>query len=189
MLPWYPVWNLQMPVRQKISVCGIFLLGAFVVATGIVRITAVQQALADNPDHSCKLACIILCTGANNFQLDTRSSIFYWNTIEAGTGVVSACLPTMKPLFSRPGAESIIRSLQRRIKNSLSRTRLTEHNSNFMRASSTDDTSRASVIHGNKSKGGDAYHASIEAMHMEDFSPPPNGIAVLSSFIQQENMV
>lgn len=53
MTPWFPVWNLQMPVRQRISVCGIFMLGAFVIAASIVRLTALPQALASKTDHSC----------------------------------------------------------------------------------------------------------------------------------------
>ena len=37
-LPWYQVWKLQMPFGRKMAVCGIFMLGGFTVAAGIIRI-------------------------------------------------------------------------------------------------------------------------------------------------------
>lgn len=53
-LPWYLVAKLQMPLQQKLSVCGIFLLGGFVVAAGIVRCTTLKVGFAMSLDHSCK---------------------------------------------------------------------------------------------------------------------------------------
>jgi len=57
-LPWYPVWKLQMPFRRKLSVCAIFLLGGFVVAAGIVRFVYVVKALpnlsSSDFDYTCK---------------------------------------------------------------------------------------------------------------------------------------
>ena len=53
-LPWYPVWNLQMPVAKKLSVCGIFLLGAFVVGAGVARVTAIRVAVTSTSDFSCQ---------------------------------------------------------------------------------------------------------------------------------------
>ena len=54
-LPWYPVWRLQMPIAKKLSVCGIFLLGAFVVGAGVARVTAIHVAVTSKVDLSCKV--------------------------------------------------------------------------------------------------------------------------------------
>jgi hypothetical protein len=102
-IPMYPVWQLQMPTRQKISVSGIFLLGGLVVLSGIFRIKAMFQALVFLPDRDYN-----------------ESPAFYWATIETGTGILSACLPTFKPLFDKSGPESVLRSVQRRILGSMS---------------------------------------------------------------------
>lgn len=44
-----------MPFRQKALVCGIFLLGGFVVGAGIARFVFIVQATqSSNPDYTCK---------------------------------------------------------------------------------------------------------------------------------------
>lgn len=56
-LPWYRVWKLQMPMRRKVAVCGIFLLGGFVVLAGILRFTEIVASTDSeetNLDFTCK---------------------------------------------------------------------------------------------------------------------------------------
>lgn len=53
-LPWYPVYHLQMPLRQRLLVCGIFLSGGFVIASGIAKSVFVAQAIEAGSDESCK---------------------------------------------------------------------------------------------------------------------------------------
>ena len=79
MTPWYHVWNLQMPVRQRISVCGIFMLGGFVIATGIVRLTALRQALAPSNDHSCTFP-------SGNYFLDLLKNVKQTPEAQFSTG-------------------------------------------------------------------------------------------------------
>lgn len=52
-LPWYPVYNLQMSLRHRLTVCGMFLLGGFVVAVGIARVVFVSQGVKGEKDTSC----------------------------------------------------------------------------------------------------------------------------------------
>ncbi|CAG8958362.1 hypothetical protein HYFRA_00011039 [Hymenoscyphus fraxineus] len=52
LLPWYPIWHLNMPTRQKITVSAIFLLGTFVCISGIFRIIAMFDALGDVKDRT-----------------------------------------------------------------------------------------------------------------------------------------
>jgi len=108
-IPWYPVFKLQMPVRQKVTVLGIFLLGGFVVLSGIFRVIAMFDAMKPDPDRTY-----------------ARAPAFYWATIEVGVGIVSACLPTMRPLITKSGPESIVRSFSRKLTSSFSRTKLSE---------------------------------------------------------------
>jgi len=108
-IPWYPVYRLQMGIRQKMTVLGIFLLGGFVVLSGIFRVIAMFDAMKPDPDRTY-----------------ARAPAFYWATIEVGVGIVSACLPTMRPLISKSGPESILRSFSRKLSTSFSRTKLSQ---------------------------------------------------------------
>ncbi len=100
-LPWYPIYYLQMPLRQRLAIIGIFLTGGFVIASGVTRTVFVVQATKQGLDNSCE--CYI-------YQQDSRVSLliistnteapgFYWSTIQAASSVVSACLPSMRPLI------------------------------------------------------------------------------------------
>ncbi|KAI3328677.1 hypothetical protein F4824DRAFT_482649 [Ustulina deusta] len=83
------VWKLKIPTKQKIAVSVIFLLGAFVVGISIARIYFFYQSSASYED-----------------ALDITVNIaptLYWTELEASIAVISACLPTLKPLFSHLG--------------------------------------------------------------------------------------
>ena len=43
---------------------------------------------------------------ANRARTDTYAPTYYWSAIEAGTGIVGACLPTLGPLFRDHGPQS-----------------------------------------------------------------------------------
>ncbi|KAF2147766.1 hypothetical protein K461DRAFT_325195 [Myriangium duriaei CBS 260.36] len=84
-LPIPMVWRLQLPTRKKIGVTCIFLLGAFVVAVGVVRVKTFYITI----DELAKVPDIP--------YLGTKT--FYWTTAETATGIICACLPTLPPLF------------------------------------------------------------------------------------------
>ncbi|KAL2849434.1 hypothetical protein BJX68DRAFT_267282 [Aspergillus pseudodeflectus] len=83
--------NLQMSLREKIALSAIFLLGAFVLVTGAVRIS-----YAYNP-------------GDAQLALDLTAM---WSVINIGTGILCACLPTFPPLLAK--ARDLYRSLHSR---------------------------------------------------------------------------
>jgi hypothetical protein len=131
LIPWYPVWKLMMPVRQKVLVSGIFLLGGFVCLSGIFRVIAMFDAMNFNPDRTY-----------------VRAPAFYWATIETGIGIVSACLPTLRPLFSKSGPESIVMSAQRKLRGVLSRSKLvSEDRTDYSLQHRPSEASEASASH------------------------------------------
>jgi len=79
-LPIRQVSKLQLSRKKKALLSFIFMLGGFVIITGIIRIIYVYQP--------------------NNSNLDlTQGDI--WLNIHSGVAIMSACLPTYRPLLSR----------------------------------------------------------------------------------------
>ncbi|GAM35851.1 hypothetical protein TCE0_017r04499 [Talaromyces pinophilus] len=78
LLPISEVLKLQFSLRRRLSVCGIFMLGSCVVIAGIICI-------------------VIYYCDPGALQLDKDA---FWLNIHAGIAIVSACLPTYKPLVS-----------------------------------------------------------------------------------------
>ena len=52
-LPIRMLYQIQIPNRQKIALMGVFVVGGFVVITGMVRLNFLKRA-QDSPDPSCK---------------------------------------------------------------------------------------------------------------------------------------
>ncbi|MCJ1400657.1 hypothetical protein MMC11_003865 [Xylographa trunciseda] len=79
-LPIRQISKLQLSRKKKILLSFIFLLGGFVIITGIIRIIYVYQP--------------------NNSNIDlTQGDI--WLNIHSGVAIMSACLPTYRPLLTR----------------------------------------------------------------------------------------
>ncbi|KAI1468737.1 uncharacterized protein F4812DRAFT_424513 [Daldinia caldariorum] len=98
------VSQLHLQTTKKITVLGIFLLGALVCIASIIRITAIWNP----PD--------IL----TNFDF---SFTFVWSTVQLGLAIICSCLPTFGPLLpiltkSFPSIQSWYASLKMRISNS-----------------------------------------------------------------------
>ncbi|KAL5355418.1 integral membrane protein [Aspergillus floccosus] len=74
---------LELPKRQKIALISIFALGGFVCVTSICRLVALKK-IADSTDPTFD-------------NVDAA----YWSAIECNTGIICACLPTLRPLVSR----------------------------------------------------------------------------------------
>lgn len=83
-LPIYPLWQLQRPFKQKLEIMGMFLLGGFVCLASIYRAIVVHQMSRYDP------------TWEDN-------PIMWWTIIELSTAIISACLPTMRPIYMRLG--------------------------------------------------------------------------------------
>ncbi|CAF9925812.1 hypothetical protein IMSHALPRED_006787 [Imshaugia aleurites] len=91
-LPMPLLYQLQKPLKERIQIMGMFLLGGLVCFASIYRCVLTHEISYTDPAWT-----------------DVRATI--WTTVELCIGVLSACLPTMRPLFSRsrgkqdPGAE------------------------------------------------------------------------------------
>ncbi|ATZ56044.1 hypothetical protein BCIN_12g05820 [Botrytis cinerea B05.10] len=79
-LPVGVVIGLQMPNSQKVLVAGIFLLGSFVIITGIVRVVLGYAPGSQNVDFP-------------------RAEL--WSAVHVGMAIVCACLPNFRPLLNR----------------------------------------------------------------------------------------
>ncbi|KAL1981889.1 hypothetical protein VTN96DRAFT_2018 [Rasamsonia emersonii] len=82
-LPIPALSTLDLPKRQKIALMGIFAVGGFVCITSIIRLVSLK-VIADSSDPTY-----------DNVGAAT------WSSIECNTGIICACLPTLRPLISR----------------------------------------------------------------------------------------
>lgn len=172
--PLHFIWTLQMNITQKIVITFIFLLGLLSTASGIVR-----------------LAFLII----NGFEtkpgfrdvIGIDTVVLAWSQVEAGIGVLAACLPTLRPLFMGKAPESLINSLRSALSlHSLgsSGRRRTESNNNnsATNGSGVEDTSKL------------VYDASNPGMNTEvtrdlEAQPPVprDGILLQNSFTYRES--
>lgn len=79
-LPMPILWRLQIPLRRRLQLVALFLAGGFVCIVGIYRIPT--QAAISLSDASWS---------------DVNAAV--WSVVEVCIGIVSACLPTYRPLF------------------------------------------------------------------------------------------
>ncbi|KAJ6155393.1 hypothetical protein N7470_005959 [Penicillium chermesinum] len=89
--------SIEIPRRHKAALIGVFALGGFVCVTSIIRLVSLKR-IADSTDPTYDNV------GAAS-----------WSAIECNTGIICACLPTLKPLVSRimPGLLSTLDGSQR----------------------------------------------------------------------------
>ncbi|KAI4277415.1 MAG: hypothetical protein LQ337_001796 [Flavoplaca oasis] len=90
-LPLPAVWNLHTTRAQKISLSFIFILGSLTCVISLVRL-------------------VQLITNATLDATWSLGIVSIWSTAEPNLGIVSACMPTMKPLLRRFLPSSKIRS-------------------------------------------------------------------------------
>ncbi|RYP15842.1 hypothetical protein DL765_005456 [Monosporascus sp. GIB2] len=80
-LPSPMLWNVQLPVKQRIALIGVFVVGAFVCITGIIRVPTLWDAVSsDDPTWDHFGAAV-------------------WSAVETNFGIVCACLVHFKPLI------------------------------------------------------------------------------------------
>ena len=185
-----------MPLTRKLLVCAIFLLGGFVVAAGIVRAVEVDITFKTPKDGSCKIIKTASCHREDTVVLIlvivVEALANDWNTIEVCIGVVSACLPVLRPLFGTKGAESIIRVLQSRLPSSWSKVKLVDQDSSRPSLSARREAStKGPLIYNGKSGEGERHQVSAEATELHKFQNPSDadGIMVYSSFSHYDTRV
>ncbi|KAJ5335593.1 hypothetical protein N7452_007996 [Penicillium brevicompactum] len=79
-LPVRAVWGLHANLVHRLSVIGMFLLGSFVIFTSIYRFTTLFQFDPKDVPWTLGNACT-------------------WCTVETSSGIISACMPTLRPIF------------------------------------------------------------------------------------------
>ncbi|KAJ5359799.1 hypothetical protein N7517_008990 [Penicillium concentricum] len=79
-LPVRVVWGLHASLTHRLSVIGIFLLGSFVIFTSVYRFTTLFDFNPADIAWTLGKSCT-------------------WCVVECSTGIISACMPTLRPLF------------------------------------------------------------------------------------------
>lgn len=82
-VPVSSVLKLNMERTQKIAICLVFLLGSFVCFASLYRIITITR-LVRTRDISW-----------------AKSDVFIWSSVEPSVGIISGCLPTLRPLMMR----------------------------------------------------------------------------------------
>ncbi|KAL8766982.1 MAG: hypothetical protein Q9209_006394 [Squamulea sp. 1 TL-2023] len=101
-IPW--LWGMNMVVPKRIAIVGLFVLGSFVCIAGIIRLPFLSELQFSDATY-------------------TSASVGVWVNVECNIGVLSACLPILRPLFSKKYASSPISRLTR-VFRSLTNSRL-----------------------------------------------------------------
>ncbi|KAI1127238.1 hypothetical protein F5Y10DRAFT_243191 [Nemania abortiva] len=81
-LPTKLLWSMNLPLKQRIALVGVFVIGGVTIIAGIVRLPSLEEAILSNDptwDH-------------------VGSSI--WSSIECNVGIMCACIVHLKPLLS-----------------------------------------------------------------------------------------
>ncbi|KAI8932085.1 hypothetical protein NX059_010971 [Plenodomus lindquistii] len=81
-VPVSSVLKLQMGRTQKVAICIVFLLGSFVCFASLYRIIVIVR-LVQTMDISW-----------------AKSDVFIWSSVEPSVGIISGCLPTLRPLMT-----------------------------------------------------------------------------------------
>lgn len=88
-LPIPLVLRLKLSTKKKVSVLGIFLLGAITVAASLLRLIVITELVFSPQD-----------TTANHRFVSITTSL-YWGMVESSIGIFVACLPTIQFLFRK----------------------------------------------------------------------------------------
>ena len=99
-LPVPNTWTLHVPVRHKLAISLVFLLGALTICTGIAKVVVFYDVIAA-ADNVLTTDITYICT-----------PIVYWSMIESALGIVGACLPLMRPLVAGTSSSGFMRSLR-----------------------------------------------------------------------------
>jgi fucose permease len=95
-LPIPVVTGMRLPRKQKAILIFMFALGIFTTIIGVFRIYYLQQAFNTQVN--------VPPGGQIGDSVDfswTGSLPLMWSTVEVNTGIICACIPTLKPLFQR----------------------------------------------------------------------------------------
>ena len=92
------IWNLKIPISQKLAILGIFLLGGFITIVSSLRLVSVVAAHG-NKDITRKPQSPKNLTRHRSCNIVALLPLGVWNVVETNIGIVLACLPSMRPLL------------------------------------------------------------------------------------------
>lgn len=139
-------------------------------------------------------------------QIDTQAPGFYWCTIQACAGIISACLPTMRPLVRGKSFESLIDRMRTKFSNSWPASKLSDYSSHHSSNPKLSDKSslptarynrpsadeyQPPLVHVGKPMGvSHQYDTSVEATQMSSLDHSNmDGILVKSSITNDLSFV
>ncbi|CAL8581168.1 hypothetical protein XPA_006871 [Xanthoria parietina] len=142
-IPW--LWGMNMAVPKRMAVVGLFVLGSFVCIAGIIRLPFLAELQVSDATY-------------------TSINVGVWVIVECNIGILSACLPILRPLFSSKYASSPVSRLARifrRLTNSRfsssSRENLTSDPEKGISEPSSDATMAEGLKWPNDSSAGGAW--------------------------------
>ena len=93
-LPFPVLTSIQLPRKQKAILVFTFTLGIFVTVVDVIRIYFLQQVI--DTQHSLKTQEQI---GNSTDFAWTASMALMWSAVEVNTGIICACIPTLRPFI------------------------------------------------------------------------------------------
>ncbi|GAB7352782.1 hypothetical protein MBLNU459_g3404t1 [Dothideomycetes sp. NU459] len=116
---------LKIPVRQKVSLMGVFALGIFVTACTIVRMTTFKTGIGADTTYDGGITLL-------------------WSIIETNVAIICACLPLLRPLFARiiPAFGKTLTGSQRNTYGLKNRSGASASASNAKRSATLDGTTQ-----------------------------------------------
>lgn len=118
-LPLREVYNLHIRTSQKIALGGVFMLGALVIVSSIIKLHVTVKLFGDeHADYTCEafspyfislpslpyfyplLAWHRILNTNVTMSKDDLKDFIIWTFIETGVGIISASLPPLRPLLT-----------------------------------------------------------------------------------------
>ncbi|KAL7619869.1 hypothetical protein AAE478_010415 [Parahypoxylon ruwenzoriense] len=104
LVPIPEILQLQMTTQKKVAVCGVMLLGGLY-AILLLRVVFVMETNAPVLYSVCVASIVRIWAFAEFIQaVDltwVMAHVFLWSSIEPAVGILSACLPSLRPLYRR----------------------------------------------------------------------------------------
>lgn len=137
----------------------------------------------------------------NRVTIDLFAPAIFWTLIETSLGVVSACLPILRPLYKAYSIDSFINNVRSFTSTRLLRSRTategdswrySEAHSNRTQSLSSADAQPSYYIANSQNSHLiplNAYHVKVKATRSSEDARSTEGIMVKSELTQQGNMV
>lgn len=92
------IWALQLPAKQKVGVCSMFLLGILTIAASVTKLVIFYRIAVESN------------SGDQDFTYLFTPTL-YWPMVESSLGIVGACLPLFRPIISELSPVRSIREI------------------------------------------------------------------------------